>query len=298
MRCSLVLAAFLILSGVEFQPVRDRTFWIGIVKTGYQVPPGESAFGLLKEMNALLGSTDPVLRDDVAYGAAERWIARQKLLAADEQRVLLALWMANLGAGLGETGSDSVFRRSFSALNLSLLAALDITRPFMIQPEFDALLAGALDYLARERDTRGYDASKGWIHTPAHTADLLKFLARNPRLRPPVQAQLLQAISAKCAAVGQTFAWGEDERLGQVVRSIVRRQDFDAAAFEAWLTEAEQAHKQLWANAPRIDPAAFPRVQNLEGVLRAAFVALSADTDLSAPSTHARERLLRALARM
>ena len=279
-------------------PQRDRGFWITIVKSGYAVPDGETAFGLLKEMNALLASTDPVLRDDVAYGAAERWIVRQKLLSPDEQRAIMKLWTENLASGLGESGSDSVFRRSFSALNLSLMAAADNARPFMSNEDFDGLLARALDYLARERDVRGYDATKGWIHTPAHTADLLKFLARSPKLAAAGQAQLLRAISDKCAAVGQTFAWGEDERLAQVVRSIVRRPDLDAASFDVWIAEAEQAHKQLWVKAPSIDPAKFPYVQNLKGVLRAAFTALAADNDLTPASAQARDRLLRAVAKM
>jgi cyclase len=47
----------------------DRPFWLSIVKSSYTVPPGEKPFDLLMEMDALLGSPDPVLRDDVAYGA-------------------------------------------------------------------------------------------------------------------------------------------------------------------------------------------------------------------------------------
>ena len=297
MQTILALATMLTVASAA-PPQRDRAFWLAIVKTGYAVPSGETAFGLLKEMNALLASTDPVLRDDVAYGAAERWIVRQKLLTPDEQRAIMKLWTDNLASGLGESGTDSVFRRSFSALNLSLMAAVDNARPFMSNEDFDGLLARALDYLARERDVRGYDATKGWIHTPAHTADLLKFLARSSKLATAVQAQLLRAISDKCGAVGQTFAWGEDERLAQVVRSIVRRPDLDAAAFDAWISEAEQAHKQLWVKAPSIDPAKFPHVQNLKGVLRAAFTALAADSDLPPASAQARDRLLRAVAKM
>ena len=39
----------------------------------------------------------------------------------------------------------------------------------------------ALAYLAAELDLRGIEPRVGWIHATAHTADLLKFLARNPR---------------------------------------------------------------------------------------------------------------------
>jgi len=40
-------------------------------------------------MNPLLGSTDPFLRDTIAYEAAARWIDTQGLLTPDEQRHML-----------------------------------------------------------------------------------------------------------------------------------------------------------------------------------------------------------------
>jgi len=280
------------------QTVHDRAFWVGIVQHKFEVPTGGDPYALLIEMNALLGSTDPVLRDDVAYGAALHWIVRQRLLTTDQQRALLKLWTDNLTAGLGEQGTDSVFRRSFSALNLSLLAALDNEASFLSAAEHDAFVARMIDYLAQERDTRGYDAAKGWMHTPAHTADVLKFLARSAKLAPTRQAAILRAVADKCASVGHVFVWGEDERLAQVVRSIVRRQDFDTAPLNAWLSAASAAHQQLWAAAPAIDPAAFGQLENTKRVLRAVFVALSADGDLSPPAHEAREKLLQTLGKI
>lgn len=83
------------------------------------------------------------------------------------------MWRDNLKTGTGERGTDTAFLRSFSALNLSVLAALDIDAPFMSQGEFDALLVDALEYLLRERDERGYLPGVGWVHASAHTADAL-----------------------------------------------------------------------------------------------------------------------------
>lgn len=293
-----ILLTLTLAQPVPEQTTRDRTFWVSLVDSRFAVPPGEDAFKLLVEMNALLGSPDPFLRDDVAYGAALTWIARKRLLSAEQQKALLALWSKNLDAGLGEDGTDSVLRRSFSALNLSILAAWDNEAPFLAAEEHDAFVARMLDYFARERDTRGYDATKGWMHTPAHTADALKFLARSGKLSRPRQAQLIDAVAAKCGAVGHAFAWGEDERIAQVVRSIVRRADFDRAPLTAWLTAAAAAHRELWAHAPAIDPSVFAKVDNTKRVLRAAYTALALDTDLSAAATAARDEILRTLARM
>jgi hypothetical protein len=48
-------------------------------------------------------------------------------------------WTGNLRAGLGETGTDAVLLRSFSALDLSIVAALDLETPFLRSPEVAAL---------------------------------------------------------------------------------------------------------------------------------------------------------------
>ena len=68
------------------------------------------------------------------------------------------MWTGNLQAGLGEPSGDAAFRRSFSALNLSVIAARENAAPFLSQDEFDKFLSTMLDYLAREKDTRGFKA--------------------------------------------------------------------------------------------------------------------------------------------
>jgi hypothetical protein len=228
-------------------------------------------------MNALVGSTDPFLRDNVAYEAAARWIYTTGALSASEQREMLAMWTANLQSGLGEPTGDAAFRRSFSALNLSVIAARDNAASFLSQEEFDQFLTRMLDYFARERDARGYDPERGWIHASAHTADVMKFLARSPKLTPPAQSRILSAIDDKCRTFGQVFQWGEDARLAQPIVSLAKRADFDKPAFDAWLASVRTRRARLWANAPAIDAAEFARVQNLTLVLRAAYVSLSID---------------------
>jgi hypothetical protein len=274
----------------------DRAYWLAVVKSGYAVPERADAFELLVEMNELLGSADPVLRDQVAYEAAARWIYRDRKLSTAELQRLLALWSGNLSSP--GTADAAVLRRSFSALNLSLLAALDNVAPFMTQAEFDRLLRDGLSYLRRERDMRGYEPGTGWFHATAHTADLLKFLARSPRLPAGAQADILEAVTDECIDAGGVFVWAEDGRLGQVVRSLARRADAEPAAFDAWLAGTQRRHRDLWAQAPAVDPARFAEVQNLVLVLRAAFAALSADSDLAPPAQSIRQALAGTLAKM
>ena len=219
---------------------RSRDYWTAIRESDFAVPEGEQPYPLLVEMNELLGSTDPVLRDDVAYSAAARWVYRKRLLSAAEERQLLELWRGNLAAGIGESGTDSVLRRSFSALNLSLLAALDNEAPFMTRTTSTAAARGAR--LPRAgTGPRGYDPAKGWMHAPG-TPPICSSSWRATRgWRWAINDACSTPSPEKCAAFGEVFAWGEDERLAQVVRSVARRADFDRAAFEAWLAAFPEA---------------------------------------------------------
>jgi hypothetical protein len=56
-------------------------------------------------------------------------------------------------------------------------------------------------YLAAEQDIREYAADRGWMHSAAHTADLLKFLGRSRHLDVAGQARLLNAVAQKLASV-------------------------------------------------------------------------------------------------
>src|SRR5688500_18250356 len=102
---------------------RSRAEWAALRDTKFAVPAGKSAFELLREMDALVGSSDPFLRDNVAYEAAARLIYTAAALSAEEQRQILAMWTGNLRGGLGDPAGDAAFKRSFSALNLSVMAA-------------------------------------------------------------------------------------------------------------------------------------------------------------------------------
>jgi hypothetical protein len=273
----------------------DKAYWRQIVQSKYAVPAGESASKLLLELSDHLGSTDPEWRDTFGYDVPAHWIYEQKLLTPDELRVLVRKWTANLRVGIGERDTDSVLLRSFSALDLSLIAAFELKQPFFERAEFEALLSAALDYLAHEKDVRGYVPGKGWHHSVAHTADLLKFLAHNRHLQTAEQKRILDAVADKIfsPAIGQ-LTHGEDERLAATVLSIVRREDFDASAFDAWLQRFAAEAKPLW-QTPELDLARFNAVQNGKNVLKSLFVALAS---LDAPSereTAARAKVLRTL---
>jgi hypothetical protein len=251
----------------------DKAYWQAIAANDFDPPAGTTAAALAPELVDSLASPDPELRDDLSETILTAWIYRKKLLGPDDLRPLVATLRANLRAGIGETGTDTVLRRSFSALTLSIVAARDNEAPFLTRAEHAALLDAAIEYLRDERDLRGYDAERGWIHSAAHTSDLLKFLARSDTLPRDGQARVLAALAAKNRDAASAFVQGEDERMARVVISIVRRADFDRDAFTAWLDRIRES-----ATFPRdVSTASLRAQQNARHLLTALFAALTAD---------------------
>lgn len=216
-------------------PTRDKAWWQAVVAKDFAVPADVPLPVLLDDLTAMLGSPDPELRDDITYTILTRWVYRQKVVPVDQRLRLLGIWERNLTTGVGETGTAAVARRSFSALALGILVIVDNEAPYLDRPAFARLLASALTYLRDEKDVRGFDPTLGWLHSVAHTADLIKFLARSRHLQPAEQGQILTALANKLTAVDVPLTNGEDERLARAVLSIAARPDFDEAAFAAWV---------------------------------------------------------------
>ena len=89
---------------------------------------------------------------------------------------------AGLAVGVGEDGTDTVFRRSFSALVLAVVlerATTLATTTGTGLPDDTLLRWGdrIAGWLVRERDLRGFVLGKGWAHALAHGADALGALA-------------------------------------------------------------------------------------------------------------------------
>lgn len=227
-----------------------REYWRSIAKNHYAVPAGQDAFPLALELSAYLGSTDAELRDDLAYSILSTWIAEQRRFSPEQLIILLEKWRTNLGAGIGEVGTDSIFLRSFSVIGLAALAERDLKDPFLGRERFETLLENGLDYLRDERDLRGFDEKKGWMHATAHTADLLASLAGNRLFTRKGQERVLAAIAERLATAGEIYTHGEQGRLANVAATIVSRPDFDDTLWRAWVTDIDKGDQAVFQGIP------------------------------------------------
>jgi hypothetical protein len=213
----------------------DKDFWYGIIKNEYAVPAGHSVEDLTAELLACLGSTDPELRDDIAYMVLANWINNDAVTAGQLRKMIRPL-QNNLESGLGESGTDTVFLRTFSALILGEIVDKDNNTPFLEKEQVSDIFEKSLAYLARERDLRGFVPEKGWAHALAHTADLLRALARSNHIDSLHLDRILNAISSKLMSVDDLiFVADEDERLVSTVIEILNRKILDLERLNRWL---------------------------------------------------------------
>jgi hypothetical protein len=260
----------------------DRAYWKAIVDSQYALPKGANAAALVDELTNSLGSTNPELRDTFGYEIVATWVYRDGRLSPAELEALRRKLQANLKIGLGNNGDDSIFLRSFSALDLSIVAAYETKTPYMSPDAFRDLLNAALDYLAGEKDLRGVDAEKGWMHATAHTADLLRFLARSSKLTIPDQTRMIEGIATKLDTAGEAFTHGEHERIARVLLSLVMRPDFKQKPLVAWIEKTQAAQKTLWSS-PKLDPRRYDAVQNARLTLRDLYLLVSLEPPNKVP---------------
>ena len=221
---------------------------------------------LALEICDLAANPDPVLRDECGYEILATWVYRKNLLSAAQLEAVRQKLLPAMTFHLGESDNETVFRRSFSALYMSALAAHDSKQPFLSKSAFQETLDTALKCYAGEKDLRGYLRGQGWAHATAHVADLLKFLGRNPNLAPADQRRIVDAIAQRCRTVFSVFVWGEDARMAAALLSLIQRKDFDAGVFDSWFNAVTAENKTLWSG-PSLDTTAYVHVRNQANVL-------------------------------
>src|SRR4029079_14124204 len=143
---------------------------------------------------------------------------------------------AGLTVGLGEQGTDSVFRRAFSVLVLA--ECIDRDNQEGLLPADKLLEWGdrIASWYLRERDLRGFVAGKGWAHAVVHGADAIGVLGRSPHLGRNELTVLLDGIDDRLLApVDQPFGHGEPDRIALATMTLLRRNGVPLHPGEPWV---------------------------------------------------------------
>jgi hypothetical protein len=253
---------------------KDKTFWQAIVDADYAVPEGHTAITLTDEMLGYLGSTDEDLRDTFGYTIIAVWTMRG-VYSADDLRHIMNHLLPNLKVDIGERDNDGVLLRSFSALMLSVVAYGEHKTPFMTEAEYDTLLDAALEYLANEKDLRGYVVGKGFHHSCAHTADIFKFMARSPHANEERLEKMLNGIADKMKMpVDYVYVHSEDERMSMAILDIVKREMVSREVLAGFVERLLKVHELGTEGDPFVVTVHAPYM-NVKNLLRALYFRLA-----------------------
>ncbi len=248
----------------------SAAYWRQVHEDDFAVPTDRPLADLTAELTRLLGDVDPGLRDGLALPALATWVERG--VYDDLLRGLGDGMAAGLRVGLGERDTDTVFRRSFSALVLGECIARDNERPLV--PGGTVLDWGdrLATWVLQERDLRGFVPDKGWAHAVAHGADALGTLARSPHVGAAELVVILDVVAERLAVpADRLLTAGEPDRLARTAMSVLRRNRVPFDLVEPWLeaVTATAAHQR----SPDRDP--YLRSGDAEAFLRALYLQLA-----------------------
>ncbi|GAB3764710.1 hypothetical protein FB382_000871 [Nocardioides ginsengisegetis] len=216
------------------------SYWKQVHADGLAVPSDRPLDDLTAELTRMLGSTDPALRDGTAYPTLVTWIERG--VYDDLLNGLGDGMAAGLRVGIGEKDTDTVFRRSFSALVLAECIERDNGRPLLAGGKILEWGDRIATWLLREKDTRGFVPGKGWAHAVAHGADALGVLARSPHVATPELTVILDVIADRLLLpVDALFTNGEGDRLAMATMAVLRRNAVPLRVLEPWIARIAAA---------------------------------------------------------
>ncbi len=210
------------------------TDWERVIADGVRVPAGISLGDLTADLTRMLGDPDPYVRDAVAFPTIATWISEG---VYDDLLSALGDGMCTgLRVGLGESETDTVFRRSFSALVLA--ECIDRDNQANVLSDHTILSWGdqLTTWLPRENDLRGFVVTKGYAHAIAHGGDALAALSRSPKIGRMELLVLLDVIADRLLTpTKQFFVCAEEDRLAHAVVNILNRDLLELDVLEPWL---------------------------------------------------------------
>jgi Protein of unknown function (DUF2785) len=268
----------------------ETGYWQQVMAAGLPVPTDRPLDDLTAELTTLLGSPDPAERDGTAYPTLATWIERgvyDDLLAGLGDGIA-----SGLAVGLGESGTETVFRRSFSVLVLAECLERDnrlgLLPPQKVLEWGDRVMAWYL----RENDHRGFVPGHGWAHALAHGADALGILAGSGHVGAAELTVLLDVVADRLLLPGTALLTsGEPDRMALAVMRILRRDVLRLEDVETWLARIGAAARQSPAGNDRdpfldtFNPEAFLRALHLQLALGPEPPALRADLLLTLVDT-------------
>jgi hypothetical protein len=212
----------------------DPGFWEDVLARGAAVPADRRLDDMTVDLVEMLGDLDPHLRDDLALTVLRRWIAAgvyDDLLPAMGDGI-----SEGLRPGLGEDGTPSVLRRSFSARVLAAVIDRDNVLHGMHREAVLRWGDRGLSWLVAERDLRGHVPGAGRAQALEHAGDLIRALAQSRHLQGEGLGVLLDTLADRLLRpTPHGFSGLEADELAYAAMTVLHRDAVDAATVQGWI---------------------------------------------------------------
>lgn len=192
---------------------------------------------LLKAMLQFIGDPDPELRDELICNTFYEWVNDRDVLSHETLMWLLDVLQNedHLFMGIGESGRDSVYTRSFSVLIIGQVLVQHSEEHFLSHEKTESVFNRLLDYYTSERDYRGFTSPQGWAHSAAHGADALDAFVQCPECDEMKVLAILEALTQMLNNGMCVFQNEEDERMARVVYRAILLGKLSLAKLTSWL---------------------------------------------------------------
>jgi hypothetical protein len=247
-----------------------KSFWEQVKANGLKVPDDKPLAELTSELTSMLGDPDPRHRDGIAYRTLATWVSEG---VYDELLEGLGDGMAaGLDVGLGENGTDTVFRRSFSSLVLTECIVRDNVMHLVPADTIMRWGDRLVGWFIREQDLRGFVPGKGWAHAIAHGGDAIGALAGAEAMSRLELTVLLDVLADRLLAPTRYhLVNGESDRLAFATMKLLRRDLVGLDVLEPWVARLAADASPTGSN--ETDP--FLVTGNVQAYLRALHLQLA-----------------------
>ena len=238
----------------------QQSYWERVVADGFRLPQGAELDQLTIELVTMLGDTDAHSRCDIAHSILQTWIGEG---VYDELLIGLGDGLAlGLRKGIGEDGTPSVLRRSYSAAVLADVIARDNVTHGLHPAAVLTWADQAVAWFLAERDLRGWIPSQGWANAIIHGADVIGALSASRHLGADELPVLLDVVAERlCTPTPHRFAAGEEQRLAFATMSLLHRDLIPIDTLENWLDRIAVAWKD---QSPPPTPGAAARENTID----------------------------------
>lgn len=218
----------------------DLKYFLNSIKANdFKVESEIDINSYLPHMIKHIGDKDMELRDELIYECLYAWICRHMYLDNSTLEKISEEIISEdyLFYKIQLQDEFAIFRRSFSALLLAILVNRHKKSPYLSRERLVKILNSIIKYYYLEKDFRGYDIENGWAHGIAHGADVLYEIVGSIDLNEDILNQILRCFDHIMDSSNNIYNHGEDNRISQVIYSIIFNNASLNKSIEKWIKE-------------------------------------------------------------